>query len=450
LTSPPNLFLNGSSRSDSVTRVHKFFIQGYDGIPIEGLEVKNQGKVSSTVVLALVAKFQPEHHFFNAVIKDIHQLFNTKVVFISHRNFSVRSDRRATSLDQIVRDVLSFANHYHDKQLVLYGMCGGSAPMLLAANHLLNNNRSCKVIIDRFAQRYKDFVDPKTSIRYAHLNYSTLVIPSMRNYSKLVLELSFSFFLYLIMKLCFYIVGYHINFATLAKRIPEGDLLVLQIRSPKIREQRFPTFTDAIIHPENELRAAFKDIRSQRKALFLKLIDYCRQLGVQEFFQIELQPVFQQLEVVFTQCIQLINNEKLTGKTTPYSSLSKVNECHVTPLTELTTRNGQNIGNFITGFFNKPGQSSLQYLNLLTTCPTEEIEALLDNSTIEHNKQEFASNFALLLTTLKHNAVTISKFTDRLLSMSDASIIEPLKTLFDSSIYQQIEQRERQDDTPGL
>ena len=145
--------------------IQKIILSAADGTILDGLYVGEKNETSKTLVLSLIGHFASEHTYLANNIYKFQDLFDSDMVFINHRNFSFRSNKLACHPMDLANDIVSFVKYFKQRDIVLYGMCGGAAQMLLAAKILSEQNIRYKIIIDRFASRYIDFIDYKTQKR---------------------------------------------------------------------------------------------------------------------------------------------------------------------------------------------------------------------------------------------------------------------------------------------
>lgn len=427
---------------------HKLLIPAWDGIVLEGLSVKGRKKTNNTVVLALIGHFQTEHHYLNTSFHEFQELFGTELVLINHRNYSNRSNKFANSAEEIARDVIAFANHFRqkNKKIVLYGMCGGAAHMILAAHMLSHQKIPFKLIVDRFSQKYINFVDFKTLSRARDFSHSNgqdcaRLLPGYKYYPGLMPYLLILLFLllFILVQLGLFLTKTNIDFAKLVRRIPEEDLLILQAKGEKIAALKKPFFTDIIVHPENDMRAAVKDKRKQRKTILKNLCEHCLHAAGQSVFSAEMQKIFLQLFNCFDQCLQLINNEKLMENTITNRPV----DLHSKKLYTLTTRNKLPISQFIRGFFK---QSPKMHAHLLDSIKPYSSHLIVDalkqiygnHPSMHSNLLQFSNHLALLLNDMKTNQFFISYMADRLSATQLADLNEPINALLRSELLQLI------------
>ncbi len=427
---------------------HKLLIPAWDGIVLEGLSVKGRKKTTNTVVLALIGHFQTEHHYLNASFHEFQELFGTELVLINHRNYSNRSNKFANSAEEIAKDVIAFVNHFRqkNKKIVLYGMCGGAAHMVLAAHMMSNQKIPFKLIVDRFSQKYINFVDFKTLSRARDFSISNgqdclrllpgyQYCPSLMPYLLILLFL----LLFILAKTALVITKTNIDFAKLVRRIPEEGLLILQAKGEKIAALKKPFFTDIVVHPENDMRAAVKDKRKYRKTILKNLCDHCLHAAGQAVFSTEMQKIFLQLFQCFDQCLQLISNEKLMED----SITNHPVDLHSKKLYTLTTRNKLPISQFIRGFFK---QSPKMHDHLLDSIKPYSSHLIVDalkqiygnHPSIHSNLLQFSNHLALLLNDMKTNQFFISYMADRLSATQLADLNEPINTLLTSELFKLI------------
>lgn len=419
--------------------IHRFILPAYDGILLEGTHVPIKNQHTNTVVLALIGHFPTEKYYISDHFIQFQNLFKTDVVFINHRNYSARSARMANSIDDLTQDVISFVNYFRkqNKDIVLYGMCGGAAHMLLAANKLQEGNIPFKLIIDRFSQRYYDFRDIKTIKRKNEYRIAAEITPGS---TPVTIPVFILILFFLLVKLSLHLTKTNINFAALARNITEKDLLILQAKGPKTPGSPNLLCTDLWVHPDNDIRNAIKDLRHQRKDLLKTLRAYSRKIHFYAESE-ELQSIFLQFVHFFNLSLQLITNEKLTRESPP----GLPTDIHSYKLFDLTTRDNLKPSKLITGFFNKPPVSSAQYIKLLTSFSEEEILDFFDINPLvqqtDHKPQQFAFFLSSFLKTIQENKDYISHIADRLFSTQMGNIIEPIKALSATPLFTSLSEK---------
>ncbi|QRN03320.1 hypothetical protein GH742_05255 [Legionella sp. MW5194] len=435
--------------------VEKFFIQTRDGTVLEGLSVKEKNKSNKTVVLALIGHFQAEHSYLNTSFYAFQALFDTQLVIINHRNYSSRSNKFAAHPQELAEDVVAFAHYFVERKqrVVLYGMCGGAAHMILAANSLLHQKIPFKLIADRFAQRYIDFTDYKTLSRFRdHLNtfpegFKPRGLPAFCQNPLFVYCLTFFLFitLFLLSKSALVLTKAAIDFGQLIQIIPETDRLILQAKGKKSAPGHEPLSTDMIVHPQNDLRNAVKEKRKQRKSLLNKLAELCLKAAGHAVFSQEIQQIFLTLFQRFHQCLELISNEKLMDD----ANTATVRDLHSRKLYTLTTRNKLPIHQLITGFFRQPSQSFQPVIDSLIPYSSKTIVAALEHlyghsPSLASHFLAFAKHLALFLQELKVNESFLVAMADRLTSTQLPDLQAPGKALLASALFQRMSQHLQQ------
>lgn len=430
--------------------VEKLLIPAKDGVILEGLSIKEKGKQNKTVVLALIGHFQAEHYYLSSSFYAFQDLFDTQLVLINHRNYSNRSNQFASHPLELADDVVAFAHYFRErnKALVLYGMCGGAAHMILAAHRLLNQKIPFKLILDRFSQQYSDFADYKTLSRMRnHLHplsqkqhFSWL--PTFCQTPLIIHFLTVLIFitLYIVLKSTLHITKSAINFGQLLQAIPESDRLILQAKGRKTAPSNQPVFTDLIVHPQNDLRQAVKEKRNQRKSLLNSLAEHCLKAAGHAVFSPELQQIFIQLFQRFHQCLELISNEKLTSNTVT----GGIKDLHSSKLYTLTTRNKLPMQQFITGFFRQPQKPCHQVIQALRPYPIETIVGALkqhydDSPSNASNFLLFANHLALFLEAVKANESFVISMGNRLSSTRLPDLSSLINALLNSTLFEKID-----------
>lgn len=329
--------------------VDKIFINASDREVIDGFYVTQNNVESSTVVIALVGHFPAEQTYIYTAFDDFLKLFGSDLFFVNHRNYSSRSATAASDLIDLTQDVVSVVNYFRkkNKQIVLYGMCGGAAQMILAAHYLTDHNVRYKLIIDRFPQKYNHFFDYKTLSR--KVDFFASEQPSLQIiyylFGIIVLTL-ISLVAYLLLRL----TNSNVNFGDIVKSLPQEDVLVLQAKGVKDHNTQSRNVTDIIVHPENDMRQALKDIRHQRKSMLQELIQRCSAINVDSYCPDYFKDTFIRIQECFKLMLQLIKNEKLTSQENP----TKITDIHSKRLFELRTRNYSDLPLFVQGFFKTP------------------------------------------------------------------------------------------------
>lgn len=422
----------------------KIFIHAKDGMILDGLLVNKPKPRSNTMVIALIGHFQVEHNYLARGVLDFCKMFNADVVFINHRNYALRSYYKANSLDDIAQDIVQFANYFLNKrkQIVLYGMCGGAAHMLLAAEILTKNKVQFKLILDRAFIKYTNFFDYKTLIR------QYLLIPAQKAF------LIFQFLNFIVMMSAIFLIGLlnviarlplmltntNINFGNKIHEIPENDILILQGKSKAQGNMRVSQYTDLIVHPRNDLRSVIKSKREQNKDILRKLRNDCTRIMCLYVDSFETQKIFLELADCFDECLQLISNEKLK-LAQPGSTDSTVIDIHTHKLFQLTTRNELSMSRFLNGFFAKSPKICDLALDELKSITSDHIlEALKMLHPNQESKMDIYSEIAnileIFLTNIKKHENYICHMGNRLFATGLGNINLPLQGLLHCKLYQ--------------
>lgn len=351
--------------SNSLNKTYDFqthYLQSRDGTTIDGLWVKKKGKKKKTVVLALVGHFQTEHSYLSDMFIRFYEFFNTDIIFLNPRNYSQHAGVKATRIEDVVSDVLAYTD-FADKQykhIILYGMCGGAPFMTLAAEKLEKTPISYKVIIDRFTDSYSTFANKKTIERgmaLAGTDTTSLKRGLERYVTPLRYMPDFSFNLLLNLSLhalsmtrqsLIMYLGMNFSLVDRLKTIPFEKRLVLQAKSKKIPGKSVPEYTDLIVHPEHDMRHAFKDTRHQKRVILKQLSYACLTIALKLPQSSTIYHELMRLSKIFTACLQTIDNEKLKLDSRDDEILGT--DLHGEKLFELKTRNEQPIERFIQSF----------------------------------------------------------------------------------------------------
>lgn len=378
-TSKLHPFFANRVNPDSTKFPHarKMFLPAKDGTILEGLYVAKSKHPSKGITLALVGHFQAEHQYFGNSY-DLSQFSNTfgnDVVFVNHRNFSIRANKLANSIDEIASDCAWFAKYFlhHNHDVYLYGMCGGAPHAVLAARELSSEGRPYKLILDRTFKSYRNIFS------YSNVSRSTALYDIItynkswtRYFENHALVFAKSFVLQSIFTTSAQYTGTDYSFAEVALSLPEENVLVLQAKSKKRAESSFPASTDGVVAPHNDMRHAFKARRKHQKEVFKKLLDLALNM-MQIPLEQSTQKLFQDLHVVFTHCLKLIEDEKLQ---TRYSHGNLTRDIHSYKLFELDTRNRMAISTFIQGFFATMPENWRKQFDAIKTYPDTNNHAL--------------------------------------------------------------------------
>lgn len=410
----------------------KYFLRAADGMLLDGFYVKKRKTSSPYLVLILIGHFQAENNYlWNSFIR-INKLFDTDVLFINHRNYALRSAKKAIAIDELVQDVLSFATHLYEKRkkIVLYGMCGGAAHMILAAQRLAAQQLPFKLILDRFSQKYIHWSDYKSH----QLRREVDGTPTF--HIKNGIRLFGHLLLFSILLLILPILKLDIDFGAIIQELPENDVLVLEARGKKHEKTRKTFLFDYYVHPQNNLRASLKEERLYKKAILHSLKEQSINLALNERTPSELHTLFCELGQHFALCLQLISNEKLTLNS--YKNQTRFIDLHPEPLHSLDTRHELPISQFVQGFFKTP-LTKLKSLDDLPAYSQQELEeALSSDSTITRQTQIVAGEIALLIADLLEHKNYLTHMANRLLATGLGNMSKTLDELVNSSLFQQV------------
>lgn len=419
---------------------HKIFTRSTDGVVLDGLHVKKIGQTSNSIVLTLIGHFPVEVYYISNAAKEYHQLFGTDVFFINHRNFASRANHCANSITELAADVVSFVKYFHpQKNIILYGMCGGSAQIIMAAQILAAEQIPFKLIIDRFPGRYRHFFDLKTvrEIRKLGLNVNQgtdlcgYILSSY--FLSILLFLAISIFVNLILR----VGDLDIDFASIVQTFPPDDVLILQGKSKKVPQLPRPLCTDIIVHPENDTRHLIKNRRLANKSILHQLENAASTLACLTTDP-QLKRSFLNMSTIFNRCLGLIQDEKLQLPHLPQTSMC----IHSNRLFDLTTRNHTPVAHFIQGFFKAPQHPIKRTLSKLEAFPEARIMTVIankhENIILPANKHSFAQHFSTFLTDLKTNADYVNYMTNRLFNTGLGNFYKILIQLIDSKLYQSL------------
>lgn len=407
----------------------KYFLRTADGMLLDGFYVKRKKTSSRYLVLILMGHFQAENkHVWESIVAT-HKLFDTDVFFINHRNYALRSAKKAISIDELAQDVITFATHFYGKRkkIVLYGMCGGAAHMILAAQKLTAHQRSFKLILDRFSRKYLDWSDYKSY----QLRKEADRIPTVSNTIRHLLT-------FLILLLVWPILKLDINFGKIIQQLPEEDVLVLEARGKKHERTRKTYLFDYFVHPKNNLRAALKEKRLYKKALLQNLKEQSMDIAINERTPAELHILFHELSRHFDLCLQLISNEKLTLNS--HQNQTRFIDLHPEPLHALNTRHDLPTGQFLQGFFKAPS-TKLKSLDDLATYSKQELEKVLpplSAPSVPICTQILSEKMMQLIADLIKHKDYITHMANRLLATGLGNMSKTLDELVNSSLFQQV------------
>lgn len=335
----------GFSDTDNLgLRFKKKFLPAADGAILDALIAKEVHQSipykCQFITLALVGHFPNETNYISGDIRAFQMSFFTTIAFLNHRYFTLRSFPAKTTAI-LAADVVEFAKYYHakNKKIILYGMCGGAAHMILAALELENRHIPFRLILDRFTQHHAAFSSPGNVLRL----------------HQFVPKSAYIIFLWWILIACYYYLKYQsgllltgnfYHFGNLLKLIPKEKVLVLQIRKRKGEHD----FIDAFCHPADELRAAQKEARKKEKALLKKLQQVTDGLSQQFSSDPVLKQLFMNVKLGFDCMLMLIQNEKLSGDASLIDPNQKCTNLHTHKILSLTTRHHFSTTRLLQGF----------------------------------------------------------------------------------------------------
>lgn len=431
---------------------HKVFVQSDDSVMLDALYLKNTLSPKKTLVIALVGHFQVEHHYLASALEIISNLFDEDTLFINHRNYAVRSARMAVNARELSDDVVAFFKHYRDQyeNIVLYGMCGGAAIMILAAESLTKENLKYKLVVDRFFSQYNNTFDTKTVMRARQVvstypEHDLLMVRLMRSpLGFLILMVMFSLFA-AIARLLLLLSHNDMNFGNIIASLPAEDVLVLQVKGMKQPGKPTPLYTDLFVHPENDLRKAVKPRRHDTKIVFKQLRDNAMSI-IQECVLmpsqniVKLLDLFLNMHVFFNAILQLIDNEKLMGL---FESLH-VKDLHSSYLNHLATRHHLPLRKFLHGFFASPTGKMNNSLSQLKKFSRADILSLLAGedwpqaSAFDESRDRIADAMAAFFEGCIAHHRLIAHYGHRLYS-SGINHGDAFENLIKSNIYQSLQ-----------
>lgn len=422
----------------------KIFVKAHDGLLLDGLYLKKHASSSPTLVLILIGRGQPDSFGIVSLASTFLELFGHDICLIKHRNYSYVANKQASSIHQLAQDVVSFVDYFRtNKQIVLYGHCGGAAHMILAANLLREQQIPFKLIVDRFAAKYSDVFDFKTQIRSRdHLLKNPLAMhPTEYRLLKLYpLFLLLWFIFFCIGRLTLYQTKSNIDFAAIIRDLPPDDVLILQAKSEKIAGQIERLNTDMLIHPANHLRTTIKDQRQEHKLILNTLKNHCTYMS-SCIEDATLKNTLMEFASQFHRTLGLINDEKLKILYPPDNTC----DIHDLPLSGLTTRNNLPMSAFVQGFFASPKRHFQKLLSTLEHCPEHLIIRTIKVQPTLGIKPAFIPAFAMhyahFINELKTNAGYINYMANRLLNTGLGDLLKPLNELLSSDFYQDLKKR---------
>lgn len=413
-----NVTLLDSSKQDY--QLQKILIKADDGTILDGLYVGKKTGPTKQIILALIGHFSAEDNYIANSIYQFNELFHCDIVFINHRNYSFRSNKFAFHSKDLALDIVAFANYFKDREIVLYGMCGGAGQILQATEILTQKNIPFKVIIDRFPSNYTDFIDFKTVKRQRQLLLKGKTdlkhLGSLEEVYRSDLHTALLIPLYLLalasVKSLLSFTHNNIDFAAIVNKIPESDLLILQIKEKKNSQLR-DILVDTYVHPENDIRQATKTKRHANRKVLKELIIHCDKL-TELFEATELKKIFIILSHTFNNALRLMENEKLTSSEINCHKIPQ--DLHSTKLFDLRTRNQLPLNTFLHGFFAATSKvTELDALNELINYSEDQLlKTLNEMNTAKDSNQFISQHLHQFLQLIKNNEKFIIYMSNRL------------------------------------
>ncbi|WP_367607655.1 hypothetical protein [Legionella sp. W05-934-2] len=440
--------------------VDKLLVPTKDGLIIDGLYVRKKGSHCKQVVIALIGHFPNESFYISDSMLNYQNLFDSDIIFINHRNYSINAAKKASHITQLADDVVSFADyfHQHNKQVVLYGMCGGAPFTILAAEQLKQKQVPFKIIVDRFSTDFQNWLDYKAITRIFDYTKDDRTANTLFNnivnseYAFIIIFLV-STLLLLVMKVMLTITRSNINFGKILKTIPEEDQLVLQAKSHKRLPNNEPVIQDIYILPERDLRSSQKENRQRNKTCFRKLISICEAICSILDEKSSLYPIFSSFKDGFQFFIDLINNEKLTSSHVKENNTKPI-DGHIKRLFELSTRNdiessdnndkSFGLANFLQGFFKKLPSNWCQKLFKIEPYSVQQIERALNHSSNREESFTESDQLPLLLQQFFTEIVSAQKpiynYAKRAKVMERYDLSQTISQLMSTKFYQTLKE----------
>src|SRR3990167_1981750 len=301
-----------NKNAETYPRACKIFLTAKDGTILEAIYYKKSQQPTQAVTIAMKAPFQAEFIHTSSSMAEFMKMFDTDVVFVNHRNYSVRSGRHAQSLDDVAGDIKVFADHFYNlgHDIKLYGMCGGAPGLILAAKQLLNQKVPYKLILDRTFDSYVDVFSLKNVIHFMNVHQASL--PE-------------ELFTYYVLKLISLVGPYtetHTrsslakvdeNLGEILMSLPEYDVMTLQGKSS---DPQSPICEDKFISSDINIRGTIKNRRHQRKEMLKELSQLAKSIAQDFNDNPRMHAIFTSFEQCFVNGLRLIDDEKmrLNGK----------------------------------------------------------------------------------------------------------------------------------------
>ncbi len=348
--------------------INKLIIPAEDGTLLEATYIKrNNAAPTKEVTLCLIGHFSAEDHYLADNQHSLYNLFDHDIVLVNHRNYSKHAAKVAENHDDFANDVIAIAKYFEKqkKRISLYGMCGGAPIMTLAAKKMHDEGKQVKLIIDRAFSQYSNFLSTKTierAVSVIPVNEASIFKSQHPYLYRLCIGP-----LQHVMNLAWTVTQHQTNFRDMVRELPEENVMLLEAKSSRRKEHSEPLNLDIYIHPEDNMRMAFKDKRRQHKITLRKLVMICTELQDQSSeLNLNLTSYFSNLITFFKNCINLIDDEKLQLSDKP----ERIEDIHTHHLFKLTTRNHLSINQFIQGFFTKHADTWMNSLSKFS--PKEE------------------------------------------------------------------------------
>lgn len=449
------LYFESSSLTyfEDTVRVQKVFVPSDDKVILDALYIKNTLTPKKTLIIALIGHFQVEHYYIARAVHDFYKFFEEDMLFINHRNYAVRSANLAVNTRELSGDVVAFFNHYRNQyeNIVLYGMCGGAATMILAAQTLTKKNVKYKLIVDRFFSQYNNCFDIKTVKRAwqviapIYREHSLPLVRFMRSTPGYVMLLIIFMIFAAILRLMLLLSRNDMHFGKIIASLPAEDVLILQVKGVKQADKSYPLDTDLFVHPANDLRKAVKPRRHDIKEIFKHLRDNaliisqeCELTQAQNI--VKLRNLFFNIHLFFNASLQLINNEKLKGSFT--DPVAK--DLHSSYLYWLSTRHQLSLSRFLHGFFESPTGKMDDSLSKFDKFCRDDFLSLLSGDdwpqapAFDKSREMISDAMAAFFDGYKTHRRLIGYYGDRLYASGDTSG-EVFDDLIKSDIYQSLQ-----------
>lgn len=335
-------------------------LKASDHVIVEGLHAiqRERENTYNTVALLQIARLPAESSPIVSNLGRYGEVFGPEMVFINPRNCANHASVPAESIADMGKDIARFAQYFHQqgKNIILYAHCG-SVPWITSAKLQLDEmDIPAKVIVDRVSNEMSQYYDFKTQKRMEELRQYTFGNSKKKGIPSLSLSTILYFALYYgfissALKLLLKLANSDQKESDLLAQMPTEDYLVLQGKSKRIAGAPYGKSVDAFVHPDHDLRQVMKPIRTKTKAMLKDL--YTRSCHLANLFcdNASLQACLYQLANCFTDYLIIISEAKLQKQND-----KELNEIHTCMISELTTRSGAPIANYIQSFIAPPCQ----------------------------------------------------------------------------------------------